>query len=121
MVRDCLSWVEKAGARAFVVFKDDVSGRPLGISFRRDGGGTGGSQMCDWCHSMGSDIALLTADQNSKRRLGVWLCRDLTCTAKLDQAADLSGTSSVGPRLRLVERMKRFAREGLGIEQVPGQ
>jgi hypothetical protein len=118
-VRDSFSWVDSAGARTFVVFQDDATKRPLGIAFRRDGSGGVGSQMCDWCHSMGSDVALLTAAQNSKKRVGAWLCRDLNCPGKLDEQADLAGRSSVGPRRRMVERMQRFAREALRIQGVP--
>jgi hypothetical protein len=58
-------------------------------------------------------------DKNSRRRVGVLVCRDLGCAARLDEAADLAGTSAVEPKRRQLERMRRFAREGLGIERVP--
>ncbi len=120
VVRGYFAWVEPTGVRTFVVFQDPTSKRPLGIAFRRDQDQTGGSsQLCDWCHSVGEDIGLLTTDRNSKKRIGVVLCRDLSCAKKLDDAADLSGTSSVVPKRQQLERMQRFAREGLGIQAVP--
>lgn len=122
-VRDYLAWVEPAGARVFLVFQDEESKRPLGIAFRRDTSGEGGGgRMCEWCHTLGSadEIGLLTADKNSRRRMGVGLCRDLRCKEKLEQAADLAGRSAEVPKRQLMERMARFAREGLGIERVPG-
>lgn len=125
-VRDYFAWVDPKGSRVFLVFQDPASKRPLGISFRRDGAGGSagnGGRMCDWCHSWGSsqDIGLLTTWRNSRTRIGVGLCMDLRCSEKLEQAADLSGRSAVGPRRRMMERMTRFAREGLGIESVPEQ
>lgn len=125
-VRDYLAWVEPTGVRVFLVFQDPESKRPLGIAFRRDGAGGGGGnggRMCDWCHSWGSaqDIGLLTTARNSRRRVGVGLCMDLRCRDKIEQSADLAGRSAVQARKRVLERMVRFAREGLGIEAVPEQ
>lgn len=124
-VRDYLAWVEPTGVRVFLVFQDPASKRPLGIAFRRDGAGGGGNggRMCDWCHSWGAsqDIGLLTTARNSKRRVGVGLCMDLRCRDKIEQSADLAGRSAVEARKRVLERMVRFAREGLGIEAVPEQ
>jgi hypothetical protein len=121
-VRDYLAWVEPAGVRVFLVFEDPASKRPLGIAFQRvSSAGGAGPQLCEWCHAYGSasEVGLLTADRNSRRRVGVALCRDLRCADKIEQAGELSGRSTVEPRHRLVERMVRFAREGLGIESVP--
>lgn len=122
-VRDYFSWGEAAGVRTFLVFQDPASKRPLGISFRCDRSEAKGltGRLCDWCHAYGSaeEIGLLTAEKTSKRLLGVGLCRDLRCGEKLEQAANLAGRSALESRRRLVERMQRFAREGLGIEAVP--
>jgi len=125
-VQDYYAWLDPTGVRVYLVFKDPVTQRPLGIAFRRDGSGGGGegvgSLMCDWCHSFGSsdEIGLLTADRSSKKRVGVGLCRDLRCGEKLEQAADRAGRSAREPLERLRGKMERFAREALGIEFVPG-
>lgn len=120
---DYYSWVESSGVRAYLVLQEPASKRLLGITFRRDvsGGEALNSRMCDWCHSMGSadQVGLITADRNSKRRMGVIACRDLGCKERVQDLADRSGRSAVKARREVVERMLRFAREALGIESVP--
>jgi hypothetical protein len=117
--REWFSWVESTGIRAYVIFPHE-SGKLLGIAFRRDQDPSNmGSGLCDWCHSVGDDIGLLGAEKSSKRRVGVWLCRDLNCADKLDDAANRAGNSSVEPKRRQLERMRQFAREALGIQHVP--
>lgn len=120
LVRDTLAWLDAAGIRAYLVFLHE-SGKPVGLTFRRDQdpSAPGAANLCDWCHTWGPEVGLLTAEKNSKRRLGVLVCRDLRCPARLDEAADLAGTSSVEPKRQMLERVRRFAREGLGIVQVP--
>ncbi|HZA49485.1 MAG TPA: FBP domain-containing protein [Myxococcaceae bacterium] len=119
-VRDYRAWVDPSGVRAFLVFQDPASRKPLGIAFRRDvAADDSGSRMCDWCHNFGADVGLLTADRSSRRRVGVGVCRDLRCADRIEQAAELAGRSSWMARQRLLERMVRFAREGLGIDAVP--
>jgi hypothetical protein len=70
---------------------------------------------------MGSadEVGLLTTDKTSKKRIGVYLCRDLRCVDKIEQASNLAGRNPDVPRQRMMERMRRFAREGLGIHSVP--
>jgi len=117
-VRDYLAWIEPTGVRVFLVFKAPDDKSPTGIAFRRDQqGGALTARMCDWCHSHGSgaEIGLLTAEASSKRRVGVLLCLDLRCNEKLDSLADRAGRNSVESSRRLLERVARFAREGLGI------
>lgn len=122
-VRDYRAWVDPAGARVFVVFEDPASQRLLGIAFRRDssaGHGLAG-RMCEWCHHHGSaeEVGLLTTARSSKRVVGVGVCLDLRCADRIQEAADLAGRSALEPKRRMLERLQRFAREGLGIDQVP--
>lgn len=122
-VRDYLAWTETSGGRVYLVFAAPGSRKPIGIIFRREasGGGPPTSQMCDWCHYSGSsnEVGLLTADVNSKRRVGVNLCMDLRCQAKLEDAADRTGRHPLEALERLRERMTRFAHEALGIQVQP--
>jgi hypothetical protein len=122
-VRDYRAWSDPTGIRTFLVLTEPRSGRPMGIAFRRDqqGGASLVSHMCDWCHTTGpsNEIGLLTADANSRRRVGVNLCLDLRCGEKLEMAANLAGRNPRELTRRLMERMVRFAHEGLGIESVP--
>lgn len=123
-VRDYLAWVEPAGTRVFLVMPSAPGSRqPMGIAFRRDTHGGNGPApcMCEWCHAYGpsNEIGLLTTDVNSKRRVGVNACLDLRCKEKMESAADLSGRNPRDFAQVLMERMQRFAREALRIENVP--
>ncbi len=122
-VRDYLAWVDPYGVRAFLVFTAPGSNRPTGIVFRRDqqGDRTLAIGVCEWCRASGSSdqIGLLTTDVDSKRRVGVNVCLDLRCNEKLEAAMNMAGRSAVDETRQLIERMARFAHEGLGIEFSP--
>lgn len=119
-VRDYLSWVDPYGVRVFVVFAAPGSKQLTGIAFRRDQQGErlSAPRVCDWCLNYGGSdqVGMLTTDVDSKRRVGVLLCLDLRCNERLESAADRSGRSSVEDIKKVLERMARFATEGLGVE-----
>ena len=118
-VRDYRAWIETGGARVYVVFEDPGSGRPVGIVFRRatTGGAAIVNRMCDWCHYVGSadEVGMLVAEYSTRRKLGVMLCRDLRCRERVEEAGDLAGRDTAEARRRVLERIARFAREGLGL------
>ncbi len=117
-VRDCLTWVHPAGGRAYVVFAVP-GGAPTGIAFEvRAGAGAAVPHMCDWCHQTGSgnQVGLLTAAVDSKRRVGVNVCSDLSCPRKLEDEANRMGASVVPAMEKLVARIGRFANEALNID-----
>lgn len=123
VVRGCYSWVEPAGARAYTVFQDPGTGRALGLMFRRDGQQSKDATgcLCEWCHQLGTldKVGLLTCEKSSKRRIGTWLCKDLQCCERAEDAAYRSGKNAQLARQQVLERMWRFAHDGLGIESVP--
>ncbi|MBI5495110.1 MAG: FBP domain-containing protein [Deltaproteobacteria bacterium] len=122
LVRDCVSWADPVGDHVCVVFQDPVSRQPLGISFQRESAaGATGSRLCDWCHAFGSvrEIGLLMCERTSRRRIGVWLCRDLACADRAEEVAFRAGRNGKKARAVVVERMWHFAQHGLGIQQVP--
>jgi hypothetical protein len=116
-VRDYLAWTHPAGGRAYVVFAVP-EGSPTGIVFDTNGGGSSVPSMCDWCHfnGVGSQVGLLTARVNSKKRVGVHICSDLSCKQKLEDEANRSGISALPLMKKLMERMGRFASEALRID-----
>ncbi len=118
IVRDYLSWLHPAGGRAYLVFAVP-GGVPTGVVFETNGGG-GPSvpQMCDWCHcpGMGTQVGLLVAQLNSKKRVGVHICSDLGCKRKIEDEANRSGRSPIPALEKLVLRMGRFASEALKID-----
>lgn len=120
-VRDYLAWEEPSGARTYVVFADGDHRKPLGIAFRRDTGAPSPTSMCGWCHTTrdGHGVGLLTATANSKRRVGLHLCRDLSCKEQIERAAPgggggLDAGRTTHERVRqVIARMGEFARQQL--------
>jgi hypothetical protein len=115
-VLDYLAWAHPAGGRVFLVFAVP-GGTPTGVVFTNHGG-TAVSQMCHWCHSwgLGSQVALLTAQLNANKRVGVHICSDLSCKVKVEDHANRTGTSAVAALKQLVERIGLFASDGLKID-----
>ncbi len=114
-----LAWTESSGVRIYLVFKRPEWASPRGIAFRRDqqGSATSPAGVCDWCIAQGpsDQIGLLTATVNSKTRVGVNLCLDLSCASKLENIAQLTG-QDVGKMLdKLTGKMARFCEEALRI------
>lgn len=120
-VRDYLAWADPAGVYTYLVFGGAKAGKgsvATGIAFRRDQSAGAGARLCEWCHSHGTGeaIGLLTTDLNSKRRVGITLCLDLSCQRKLEDEANRSGRSLADRLAAMNERMARFAREALHID-----
>lgn len=112
---DYFSWLHPAGGRVFVIFAPRDGGLITGIVFDTNGANHV-TQLCDWCHSSSTDVAMLTAQLNSRKRVGVCVCGDLSCGKKLEDAANLSGRSVRPAMEALVARMVTFARDGLNID-----
>jgi hypothetical protein len=115
-VKDYVAWPHPGGGRVFIVFSIP-GGVPTGIAFDSNSGGSMPS-MCSWCHtpSVGTGVGLLVATLNSSKRVGVLACCDLSCRDKLEQAANLSG-SSVRPAMeKLIARIGQFASDALKID-----
>ncbi len=121
LLKDYLTWSEPSGYRVYLVFNDPVKNIPMGVVFQR-GASTGMSppMMCEFCHSIraGDGVMMLTAAASSKRRIGLSLCRDLSCKAKIEASApganDFYETSTPREKIqRLVKRMAAFSRQNL--------
>jgi hypothetical protein len=117
-VRDYLAWTHPGGTYVYLVFSVP-GGVPTGIVFDlTHGGGPATPQMCDWCHNtgVGNSVGLLTATLNNKKRVGIHVCSDLSCKAKLEDAANRGGFSVLPSMQKLLERMGKFASESLKID-----
>ncbi len=112
-----LAWAHPAGGKMFLVFAVR-SGAPTAIAFNTNGEGPAVPHMCDWCRcsGTGADVSLLTTSATSRRVVGVQVCSDLSCARKLEDEANRSGVSVLPAMEELVQRMGRFASEGLGID-----
>jgi hypothetical protein len=119
-VRDYLAWVEPSGHRTYLVFADPAANKARGIVFRRGHQSADSpAAMCDWCHSVRGRgaVGLLTATVSPTNRIGLNLCRDLSCKDKLEKTPGVNDLfESIPPddkKRRLVERMSEFARRNL--------
>lgn len=115
-----IAWSEPSGMHVYLVFNKPKWKSPAGIVFERTNSGNyaGPTNMCDWCHSYGpsDQIGLLSVSVTSRITVGKYLCLDLGCIERLDQAANLSGRSLDKMALRLRERMTTFYDEVFEIK-----
>ena len=92
------------GPRAYLLFRDRPDRPTRGIVFHRSGGiREDVVAMCDWCHRMRGqgNVRLMSARAGERRRVGLYLCSDLSCVA---QAAEL-----VNDPAELYRRIGEFA------------
>ncbi len=120
LVKDYIAWSEPSGHRVFLVFAEKGQRQPLGIMFKRDtSGGAPIPRMCEWCHSVGggAGVGLLTVSVSANRRIGIQLCRDLSCRQKaegLPGADDFPQNLTTRERVwKITQRMSEFARRNL--------
>jgi hypothetical protein len=120
VAKDYLTWMEPSGARVYLVFQDETFKAPFGIVLRRDQtAGPSVAAMCDWCHAVrsGNEVGVLTVRTSTKRRIGLSLCRDLSCAEKIrsePSANDFPVQASVQERIRrLLMKMSTLARREL--------
>lgn len=118
---DYLTWPSEHGERVFLAFKTRAQRHVTGIAFWREKGtiANAAPRTCNWCNAWGSanSIGILTADVNSRRSVGVFVCLDLLCGARVEEDANRRGKSALDAKAALLEKMNRFASEALGITQ----
>jgi hypothetical protein len=116
-VRHYLAWPHPAGGKVFLVFAAH-GGAPTGIVFETNVSEPSVPQLCDWCHgaAIGGRVGMVTARLNANKLVGVNVCRDLGCKERLEEEADRQGISAVPMLAALMERIGRFASEGLKID-----
>lgn len=119
IVRDYIKWIEPSGHRAYLVFLDPDQPQALGVVFRRTSSSDSPAQMCQWCHSVrsGNGVGLLTSSSGTRRRVGLYLCRDLGCKEQLTEGPrvnDMRETLDVEQKMqRVLRRMADFAKGNL--------
>ncbi|NQY99861.1 MAG: FBP domain-containing protein [Bdellovibrionales bacterium] len=84
-VVDYLAWKEPSGHRTFLVLEDKASGRPFAMTFERTKNTEAVPMMCNWCHAVrpASDVALMTAAVTKRKRVGLYLCSDISCKSNV--------------------------------------
>jgi hypothetical protein len=107
-VGDALGWA--VGPRAYLLFRDRPGAPLRGLVFHRNGGGLPDVvAMCEWCHAVRGHgrVQLLSVRAGERRRVGLYLCRDLGCVAR---SREVPGTDDVPEGLDGDERARRTLR-----------
>lgn len=95
-IRSYFTWKEPSGVYTYLIYKMPNWDMPKGVAFKRtapSGEQTGG--LCNWCHAYGpsDEIGLLSVTMNSNVTMSYFLCHDLRCIEKIEEAAARSGKS----------------------------
>lgn len=119
-LKDYVAWLEPSGHRAYLVFIDPASEKPVGIVFHRPHAKSEGiNHMCEWCHSVrgSGSVGMMTAAASSRRRIGIELCTDLSCKDKIKAPPGLhdirESLDADQKAKRVLARMSDFARRNL--------
>lgn len=110
-VKPYLTWREPSSVYTYLVFKLPIWDLPRGVAFKRthiSGEPSGG--LCNWCHSYGSseEISLLNVTMSSKESSSYYICNDLRCAEKIEEAANLAGKNPEKNLLELFQRMEKL-------------
>lgn len=111
------TWGESSGVYRYLLFKKPGWETARGVVFRvgpsNSDSASGG--ICDWCHAYGNSgqVGLLTTAINSKRTVGIMLCRDLSCGDKIENAPSQSSKNPETRILEVCDRIGRFFDETL--------
>lgn len=96
-VRSYFTWKEPSGIYTYLVFKLPNWDLPRGVAFKRTSGSgepTGG--ICNWCHAYGSsdEIGLMSVTMSAQVTNSYYLCHELGCIEKIEDATARSGKNS---------------------------
>ena len=110
-VRSYFTWKEPSGVYTYLVFKMPNWDAPRGVAFKRtpaSGELTGG--LCNWCHAYGSseEIGMLSVAMSSTVSTSYFLCQDLRCIEKIEEASMLSGKNPEKYIAELYHRMDKL-------------
>jgi hypothetical protein len=110
-VRSYLAWQEPSGVYTYLVFKMPNWDLPRGVAFKRShssGEPTGG--LCNWCHAYGSseEISMLSVTMSAKESRAYFLCQDLRCIEKIEEASMLGGKNPEKYIAELYHRIEKL-------------
>ena len=105
-ITDCFAWT--FGPRAFLLFRDRSTALPKGLVFHRNNGAVPDvPAMCEWCHVVRGhgEVKLLSVAIDDRRRVGLYLCHDLSCVQK---ARELPGPDDLNVGLASDVRIRKI-------------
>lgn len=93
-VRSYFTWRDPSGVYTYLVCKMPNWDMPRGVAFKKtspSGDPVGG--LCNWCHSYGTsdEIGLLSVAMSSNVSNSYYLCQDLNCIEKIEDATARAG------------------------------
>jgi hypothetical protein len=103
-----LAWA--IGPRAFLLFRPGPDLPLRGIVFHRSFGAMPDmAAMCEWCHAVRAHgaVKLLSVRADERRRLGIYVCSDLSCVAR---SREPPGPDDLADGLDAHERAERSLR-----------
>lgn len=106
-----LSWKEPSGVYTYLVFRSPTWDLCRGVAFKRTpatGEPVGG--LCNWCHAYGSseEIGMLSVAMNANVSKSYYLCQDLRCIEKIEDAAAMAGKNPEKNIAELFYRMEKL-------------
>ena len=107
-IDDAVAWA--IGPRAYLVFRDRPDARPRGLVFHRNSGSMPDvAAMCEWCHAVRGHgaVKLMSVCAGDRRRLGLYLCSDLGCVARV---REMPSPDDLRERFDADERSRRTLR-----------
>lgn len=110
-IRSYFTWKEPSGVYTYLIFKMPNWDLPRGVTFKRShpsGEPTGG--LCNWCHAYGpsDEIGMMSVNMSSTVSLSYFLCLDLRCIEKIEEASVLSGKNPEKYISELYLRMEKL-------------
>ncbi len=114
-VRSYFTWKESSGVYTYLVFKLPNWDLPRGVAFKRSSpSGDPVCGLCNWCNSYGAsdEIGMLSLSLSSITSLSYFICQDLRCIEKIEEAAALAGKNPDKWIQQLYLRMEKLF-EGL--------
>jgi hypothetical protein len=110
-IQSYLTWKEPSGVYTYLVFKMPNWDLPRGVTFKRShpsGEPVGG--LCNWCHAYGAsdEIGMLSVTMNSTTSFAYYLCQDLSCIEKIEEASLRSGKNPEKHIAELYHRIEKL-------------
>lgn|GEM_PF-1358098 len=110
-IRSYFTWQEPSGVYTYLVFKMPNWDLPRGVAFKRTttaGEPVGG--LCSWCNAYGSseEIGMLSVAMSANVSSSYFLCEDLSCIEKIEEAAARYGKDPEKYIAELYYRMEKL-------------
>jgi Fibronectin-binding protein (FBP). len=110
-IRSYFTWKENSGVYTYLVFKAPTWDQARGVVFKKmapSGEPVGG--LCNWCHAIGpsDEIGFMSVAMSANVSNSYYLCQDLSCIEKIEDASMLAGKNPEKHIAELYRRMEKL-------------